>query len=220
MKLKIISWNCNGAFRKKANIILELAPDVLIVPECEHPDKLKFENGTRVPNGILWYGENVNKGLGVFSYGDYELKLLDCHNRELKTILPIAVKGGKLDFTLFAIWANNEMDKRFQYIGQVWKAVQHYNNLLKNDRTILIGDFNSNKIWDKKHRVSNHSNVVEILEKKGIYSTYHKYFSNEHGKEEHPTLFMYRNPEKPYHINYLYLILSALCVFPRFALFA
>ena len=30
------------AFRKKASIILNYKPDILIVPECEYPDKLKF----------------------------------------------------------------------------------------------------------------------------------------------------------------------------------
>ena len=30
------------AFRKKADFILTYKPDILIVPECEHPDKLKF----------------------------------------------------------------------------------------------------------------------------------------------------------------------------------
>jgi exodeoxyribonuclease III len=30
------------AFRKKADFILTYKPDILIVPECEHPDKLLF----------------------------------------------------------------------------------------------------------------------------------------------------------------------------------
>ena len=42
-----------------------------------------------------------------------------------------------------------------------------YINIKKfNDKTIIIGDFNSNKIWDKTHGTRNHTNVVKELEKK------------------------------------------------------
>lgn len=30
------------AFRKKADFILTYKPDILVVPECEHPEKLVF----------------------------------------------------------------------------------------------------------------------------------------------------------------------------------
>ena len=54
------------AFRKKADFILSYKPDILIVPECEHPDKLKFNRNTPVPADILWNGTNQNKGLTGF----------------------------------------------------------------------------------------------------------------------------------------------------------
>ena len=63
--MKIITWNCNMAFRKKANHILAYKPDILVVPECEHPDKLKFSNDIPKPTDILWFGENKNKGAGA-----------------------------------------------------------------------------------------------------------------------------------------------------------
>ena len=66
-------------------------PDIVIVPECEHPDKLKFNQDTPAPKSILWYGTNQNKGLGIFSYSNYKLKLLKIHNPDIKFILPIAV---------------------------------------------------------------------------------------------------------------------------------
>lgn len=202
--LKVITWNCNMAYREKAHLILKYQPDILIVPECEHPDKLKFKSGTPIPTNIFWFGTNLNKGLGVFSYSRFKFRLLDSHNPNLKTILPISVTGGKLSFTLFAVWANNPKDKDYQYIGQVWKAIHHYDSLLKNERTMLVGDFNSNTIWDKKYREYNHSAVVEYLEQKKIYSTYHKHFKQTQGKEKHPTLYMYRHIDKPYHIDYCF----------------
>ena len=192
------------AYRKKAGFILAHRPDIVIVPECECPEKLKFNIDTPLPNDIFWKGSNQHKGLGVFSYCSYKFKLLDNYNPELKTILPIAVTGGKFDFTLFAIWANNPQDKNYQYVGQVWKAIHHYDSLLKNGRTILIGDFNSNTIWDKPKRKGNHSTVVDRLAQKGIFSTYHKHYKQMQGKEEHSTLFMYRHQNKPYHIDYCF----------------
>jgi exodeoxyribonuclease-3 len=202
--MKIITWNCNMAFRNKAEFILVHKPDILIVPECECPEKLIFKNNNLIPNDILWYGTNQNKGLGIFSYGNYKFKLLECHNPNFKNILPISVTNGEIDFVMFAIWANNPNDKDGQYVTQVWKAINYYEDLLSEENVILIGDFNSNKIWDKPRRVGNHSTVVEKLKSKKIFSTYHEFFNQEQGKEEHATLFMYRHENKPYHIDYCF----------------
>ncbi|WP_264564563.1 endonuclease/exonuclease/phosphatase family protein [Flavobacterium sp. N3904] len=202
--MKIITWNCNMAFRKKAEFVLAHQPDILIIQECEHPDKLKFDKGIPLPSDLLWYGKNQHKGLGVFSYSDYRFTLLDCHNPNFKNILPIAVRGGKVDFILFAVWANNPEDKDGQYVTQVWKAIQYYDFLLSDKKCILIGDFNSNTIWDKPRRDGNHSTVVSILESKNIYSAYHKFHNQIQGKEMHATFSLYRHEDKPYHLDYCF----------------
>jgi exodeoxyribonuclease III len=193
------------AFRKKANSILAYKPDILIVPECESPGKLLFMEDTPKPTDILWFGENQNKGLGIFSYSDFRFKLLETHNPDFKIVIPIAVTGGDYDFTLYAIWANNPKDPDGHYIEQVWKAIKHYDKNLTNGKTMLVGDFNSNTIWDRKHREGNHSNVVKYLEEKGIFSTYHLFYKQAQGQEAHPTLYMYRHRDKPYHIDYCFV---------------
>jgi exodeoxyribonuclease III len=193
------------AFRKKANFILTYKPDILIVPECEHPDKLFFSADTPKPKDTLWFGKNQNKGLAIFSYSDYRFTVLDNHNQDLQMIIPIAVTGGRFSFNLFAIWANNPTDPDGQYVEQVWKALHHYDNLLTNTRTILAGDFNSNTIWDRKRRQSNHSNVVKLLEDKGIFSSYHLHNKQAQGTEKHPTLYLYRHKDKPYHVDYCFV---------------
>src|SRR6478735_2440445 len=121
--MKIITWNCNMAFRRKANQLLAHKPDIVIIPECEHPDKLKFEPGFPKPNDIFWFGNNQNKGLGAFSYSNYKFKLVDSHKPDYRIILPLIATNRKNEFTLFAIWANNPQDRGYQYIGQVWKAI-------------------------------------------------------------------------------------------------
>jgi exodeoxyribonuclease III len=202
--LKIIGWNCNMAYRKKAGFILAHQPDIVIVPECEHPDKLKFEAGAEQPKDIIWFGENQDKGLGVFSYSDYRFQLLDCHNPDIKIILPIAVTDGGEDFILFATWANNPTDRKNQYIEQVWKAILEYNDLLKTDKTILMGDFNSNAIWDANHKIAGHSTVVDLLAQCGIHSLYHHHHQIKQGEELHPTFHFYRHKDKPFHIDYCF----------------
>lgn len=206
--MKIITWNCQMAFRKKAEYLLAQNPDIVIIPECEHPDKLKFKDGLAIPNDLFWLGANQNKGLGVFSYSNFKFKLLDNHNPELKNIVPLHVTDGSFDFTLFAIWANNPQDKDGVYVTQIWKAIHWYEHLLKDKKTMLVGDFNSNTIWDRPLRKGNHSAVVEKLGKKGIFSTYHHFHRQEQGKEQHSTLYLYRHQDKPYHIDYCFASLD------------
>lgn len=203
--MRLISWNCQGAFRKKVDFILPLQPDILVVQECEHPDRLKFSPSTKKPNDYYWYGDSVHKGLGIFSYSDYKFELLADFNPDFRYILPFRVTGNGQIFTFFAIWAmNNKENYEARYIGQIWLAINHYKHLLGNS-TILIGDFNSNKIWDYKDRVGNHSDVVSNLTGKNIHSIYHTYFALEQGKEKHPTFYLQKNELKPYHIDYCFV---------------
>ncbi len=213
--MKLISWNCQGAFRKKADFILTHKPDILVVQECEHTDKLLYSPTTQRPNDSLWLGD-LPKGLGIFSYSNYKFKLLDQYNPDFKTVAPISVTGGQFDFTLFAIYANNPQDKKNQYIGQVWKAINYYDQILSNGPTILTGDFNSNKIWDKLYREANHSAVVSRLADKDIHSIYHKHLDQELGKENHPTFFLYRHQDKPYHLDYCFASADLHCKLEKF----
>jgi exonuclease III len=193
------------AFRKKAGSILTHKPDIVLIPECEHPDKLKFTTGTPEPADTLWFGTNPNKGLGIFSYSKFRFQLHGTHNPELRMIIPVSVTDGTIDFMLYAIWANNPADPDGQYVEQVWKAIHHYDKHITNKQTILAGDFNSNTIWDKKYRTGNHSHVVKRLEEKGVYSCYHLHHQQIQGKEEHPTHYLYRQKDKPYHLDYCFV---------------
>jgi exodeoxyribonuclease-3 len=203
--MRIITWNCNMAFRKKADLILAFEPDILVIQECECIEKLIFSSQTQKPNDKLWFGNNSHKGLAILSYGDLKLKVLGIHNEDLQMIVPISVTGNGYDFNLFAVWAFNPNDPDGRYVEQVWKAIHHYDDLLSSKGTILAGDFNSNTIWDRKRRAGNHSNVVKYLADKGIYSVYHLHHQQIQGKEQHPTFYLYRHQNKPYHLDYCFV---------------
>lgn len=200
--MKIISWNCNMAFRNKLQLIVNMAPDLLILQECEQFEKYL---GSKFWNQV-WIGDNKNKGLGVVSFSNFRIRIHDNHNPEYRYILPIEVTG-KMQFNLFAIWAMNDQDNpQHRYIAKVWLALNYYQELLKQT-SIIMGDFNSNVIWDhsKPFRVANHSKVVDFLKGYNIHSVYHKYFGEKQGAETKPTLYMYRNSTKPYHIDYCFV---------------
>jgi len=202
--MKLITWNCQGAFRKKADTILKLQPDILVVQESEHPDRLTFSTKAKRPNDIYWYGDNVHKGVGIYSYSDYKFELIPEFSTSFRYVIPLRVTGHGQRFNLFAVWAmDNKENRAARYIGQVWNAINHYTSLLDGP-IILAGDFNSNKIWDYKDRVGSHSDVVRKLADNNIHSIYHRHYKEEQGKEKHPTFFLHRNQNKPYHLDYCF----------------
>ncbi len=104
------------AFRKKFAEILSCDPDLLIVPECEHPDKFDY----KFYFDSLWVGNNRNKGLGVFSFNNIEITLHESYCEAYKYIIPIKVANSKVA-NIIAIWSqNNKEDPRRRYIGDVW----------------------------------------------------------------------------------------------------
>ena len=193
------------AFRKKAAQILALEPDLLIVPECECPERLEFAPSVQPPRDHLWIGDNPTKGIGIFSYSDLALTLHELYDPTLRYVIPIKVSG-RMHFNLLAIWAmDDKEDFGRNYIGQVWLAVNQYEALLDNS-VLIVGDFNWNTIWDHSSRdlYGNLTQTVEFLTSKGVISLYHSFFREEFGQETCPTLYMYRWSNKPYHVDYLF----------------
>ena len=119
-------------------------------------------------------------------------------------MIPIEVQGDD-NFTLFAIWAMDNKDKWSErYIAEFWLGINYFSDLL-NDSTVLIGDFNSNQIWDSYSRIANHTDVVDFLDSCKIQSLYHRQYMDRQGKEMQPTLYMHRKKDKPYHIDYCFV---------------
>ena len=64
--MRLISWNCNGGFRKKATLLLQYEPDILVVPECENPSCYAFPVEMTEHYSSYWTGASAPKGLGLF----------------------------------------------------------------------------------------------------------------------------------------------------------
>ncbi|MDO5686077.1 MAG: hypothetical protein Q4G42_01610 [Neisseria sp.] len=198
--MRIVSWNCHGALRKKFPELLALAADVYIVQECENPAETRHEAYQYWAQNALWIGRNKHKGLGVFA-NTRRLVALDWDSTGLEYFIPFTV-GGQL--TLVAVWACRGDGGSSRYIAQVWAYLQKNQAKTLMAQPLLIGDFNSNAIWDFK-RKHNHSAVVKELAEMGLASIYHTQHQEKHGEEKQPTFFLYRKLERPYHIDYAFI---------------
>lgn len=193
--MKIVSWNCNGAFRKKYDKILELDADIYVIQECELLDGIKGKLKNIVSNGIWEKGAN-KKGVLVFSTKNISLEKQEWDNYGMRVFIPILVNKS---FTLVAVWTTKPAYIEEFYIWQLVNAKRI------NKELVIIGDFNSNAVWDKGHSERGHIKVVEMLKGKGLVSAYHFLTGEKQGEETKPTFYMYRKVEKTYHIDHCFI---------------
>ena len=201
--MKIITWNCNGALRNKFAYLSDFKADIHIIQECENPVETNHVKYKEWAANHLWIGDTKNKGIGIFADKNVELLKLNWsdhyEDKKVKHFLPCNVNK---DFDLLAVWTHSNNSPTYGYIGQLWKYLQVHKSKLK--KSLILGDFNSNVFWDKPRRCWNHSDVVRELKEIGIESLYHQYWNEKQGKESRPTLYLQKNLEKPYHIDYIF----------------
>lgn len=196
VKMFIISWNCNGKFREKFSKISEFNADIYVIQECENPE-LSNNAGYKkfAGDNYLWTGDYKSKGLGIFAKGDVKLTENSWDANGHKFFISCKVNDS---FDLVGVWtARPHVEEYFDY--------QEINKEKYTTDTVLIGDFNSNVIWDKKHKGKSHTDVVRILSQIGLTSAYHTCFNEKDGCEKKPTFFLQRKIEKPYHIDYCFM---------------
>jgi hypothetical protein len=68
--MKILTWNAAMRFRDKIENILPFSADISVIPECEAPEKWKTSNHRESIHQFLWFGDNLNKGIGIFTLND------------------------------------------------------------------------------------------------------------------------------------------------------
>lgn len=217
--MKILTWNCQGAFRRKAQPIADLAPDIAVIQECESPARLRWAKDVTPPNDYVWYGINPHKGVGIFSWTDWTFAIDPSHDPSIQHCVPVVAKRDDDQWTmadrekamvnghssivhLLAIWAMGHKKKEFSYVGQVYQGVHRYFEFLQQRPTFVLGDWNSNAIWDRERKMSNHSNVIKKLAEAEIVSLYHEHFGEAHGKETMATYWHQRSQIQGYHLDY------------------
>jgi exonuclease III len=155
--MRIVSWNCNGALRKKLVALRSYDADVYVIQECENPNESSCPDYRAWASNYLWVGGNKNKGLGVFAKPEIALASLNLDAGTLESFIPCTLNER---FVLWAVWTRQANSPTFRYIGQLWKYLQKHKAALSGKDAVVIGDFNSNICWDAWDRWWNHSDVV------------------------------------------------------------
>ncbi len=204
--MKFITWNCCRAFKNKHVYLLSHNPDLLIIPECEKPEKIKKE----FYHQSVWVGDNENKGLGIFSLNNIDIQRHESYCNEYRYVVPVVVSNPESNnsINLIAIWSqNNKEDRNRRYIGEVYSALSYYENLLKSP-VIIAGDFNWNIKMDCDADAplrGTFADVRDLLEQHNIHSMYHSYNNLDFGTEKKdPTFFLTFNEQKAYHTDYIF----------------
>jgi len=198
--VRIVTWNCNGVFRRKLEAVDALNADVLVIQECEDPaqssgDYLKWAGD------YLWTGYDKNKGIGIFPRKGQSVEPLDWPGKEYQLFLPARIDR---IHSLIGVWTQNCKPATLSYIGQFWHFMQ-LNKGRFDLNTCILGDFNSNSRWDSEHATQSHTAAVERFRKLGMGSAYHEFSGEPQGAERHPTFWFRKNKRTVYHLDYAFL---------------
>lgn len=191
--MKIVSWNCRGKFREKYHAIQALCADIYVIQECENPAKYKKDFEGFLSN-YIWYGEKDSKGLAIFVTPKIKMESNNWPVYCLRHFISVKIND---EIDLVGVWASAPYIEEY-YIYQSINIDKY------REHTVLIGDFNSNAIWDKEHGKRNHGAVVKELQQKGIVSAYHYLTGEQAGSEQKKTFRLYKHEDKQYHIDYCF----------------
>lgn len=194
--MRLVAWNCcGGPLERKLAALELLAPDIAVIPECP---RLPPSRGH-----TFWIGSNPRKGLGVVARPPWRISRAT-RRRDLPSYVhPLRVTGPE-SFLLWAVWACNIGADR--YVRGTHRAIDTSRRLFRSGPSVMLGDFNSNAIWDREHPADrSHSALVAKLAELGLASSYHAHHREPHGAESRPTFFEYRHAHRPYHIDYCFL---------------
>lgn len=203
LMLRILTWNCQGAFRKKYPLIAGLSPDLAVIQECENLERIPWKQGNP-PQSMAWFGDSPNKGLGIFSWSNLQFHALEGYDTSIRYCVPIQVTA-PFQFQAIAIWAMDHRQDSHSYSGQIYLAIGAYRDFILSADTVILGDYNSSKRTTPKSRLGNHAALTIDLKDLWLISAYHHFFFERQGQEKQATYYQGRKLERPSHIDYAYI---------------
>jgi exonuclease III len=193
--MRIVTWNCYpGKTPAKLAYIASLKSDIAVLQELSNSSQ-------DPPPELFWIGDSPRQGVGVIAGDGYYLEIRPQRSDVPKWAVPLEVRG-PANFNLLAVWTRKEG----RYIEGLHQAVEVYRDWLRSGPSIIIGDFNSNSIWDHEHHAASHTMLVQRLaDEFGLVSSYHHFVREAHGAEQQATFYYRWQQTSPFHIDYCFV---------------
>ena len=202
--MRLVTWNANCRFREKLGLFSPTEHDALVIQECENTESSRQVYGDAGWN-FAWTGVNPNKGLGIFTPAGKKIEVLEWNHGQYRYFLPARIAD---KISVVGVWAQKGKDRSAGYAGQINQFILDNEDFIRMVKPIIVGDFNCNAMWDEKYPTANHTSNNKDLESLGLKSLYHAQENCNPGQEADFTFFMYRDHNRPYHIDYAYLPLD------------
>lgn len=194
--MKIVSYNINKCTQKKIDELFKNDADVYVVPEIAREDKIKLPDGYE----MKWIGDESfpSKGLGViWKKGRGEVP--KWYDKTLHYAIPVFVD----DILIVGIWPT-KLDKRESYTQIAKDILDHYSKQIKENKTIVTGDFNLYLKEEKKNKDADLQPINELLKSLGLTSVYHEEKNIAVGQETEATYYHQFKKEQPFFLDYTY----------------
>jgi len=207
--MRIVTWNCNRQLGRKLQPLLDLAPDIAVVQECE--------KSLQVPDGFTykWTGVFPHRGLGVLAR-DPQMRTL-AYDEEWTFFLPVELPS--LRVNLLATWAFKHRAKSLGdgRIGTCLPVIDSMAGWLAQPSSIMAGDFNHHPRWDTPCGRNNFRDVCSSLSSLGLKSAYHTATGEAHGAELQSTTICTESTSGRTTLTIVSFTLAAGCVRRRSA---
>lgn len=97
----------------KTHLLQALAPDIAVLPESAHPDRVGDALAAVGATSMQWIGSSPNKGLLVIAFGDWTLRIDDAYDPGYQWVMPLHVDG-RVQVRMLAVWDMNHRGRGHQ----------------------------------------------------------------------------------------------------------
>ncbi|HEY8787857.1 MAG TPA: hypothetical protein VIM10_01790 [Actinopolymorphaceae bacterium] len=140
--MRMVVWNCRMGLARKLDALLELRPDVAILPEAGDQSRLSTSVLQAHSLSYACIGGRNTKGLGVIVRAPYRLSAAPDLASSLEWVLPLRITG-PMSFTLLAVWAMNHRASNKRpgegQLRQVDRAIDLFDNQLRTGPLVVAG---------------------------------------------------------------------------------
>ena len=191
-RVSVATWNCADGFGRKARFLPDLRAEIVCVQEVR-----EAAFAAEAPNWrqAFFAPSQSARGMAVFSNHADRLRPFPMRYRRTDRAY-IALQTDR--FALLGAWVKPAEN----YVAPALRVLRQF--FRKLDRpAIVLGDLNQNAVFDAARRTGLFSDTLRLMSRAGLRSLYHQHSGHAFGAED-PTHWLTFNPDRPFHLDYIW----------------